>query len=66
MATTPSKEMDFATAAMHDDVPVTAMVNDAIVRSARRKVDRRLIPVLALLYLLAFLDRGNSEWLPLA
>ena len=34
-------------------------LDPAIERSLRRKMDRRVVPLLALLYLLAFLDRSN-------
>lgn len=30
-----------------------------------RKIDVRLVPMLGCLYLIAFLDRGNSEYLPM-
>ncbi|SRR6266536_6320623 len=29
-----------------------------------RKIDYRLVPLLGVLYLLAFIDRGNSEYIP--
>jgi hypothetical protein len=32
------------------------------VRVALKKVDRRLLPTLTLLYLLSFLDRGNGAY----
>ena len=29
----------------------------------KKKIDRRLIPVLTILYLLSYLDRGNSQFI---
>jgi hypothetical protein len=61
-ATTSSlKELSLSTDAMHHEEAGAASTRDAEVRAALRKVDKRLLPLLALLYLLAFLDRGNSE-----
>lgn len=36
--------------------------HDKEVKRILRKVDWRLPPILAILYLFSFLDRGNSEW----
>jgi ACS family tartrate transporter-like MFS transporter len=40
-------------------VETTASASDTIARSAVRRIDRRLIPFLFLLYIVAFLDRVN-------
>lgn len=39
----------------------TAAYDEAETKRILRKVDIRLIPCLALLYLLSFMDRGNSK-----
>jgi hypothetical protein len=40
-------------------------VSDEEGRKILSKVDYRLVPILALLYLVAFLDRSNSKFSPL-
>lgn len=44
-----------------NDVSPPPVYNVGEVKRILRKVDKRLLPVLALLYLLSFLDRGNSK-----
>lgn len=44
------------------DVDVYGEDDPVEVAKITRKVDYRLLPVLAILYLLSFLDRGNSEF----
>ena len=53
------------TPAHHGDVEATAMptaradIDPEIEKRVLKKLDRRVVPLLALLYLLAFLDRSN-------
>jgi hypothetical protein len=44
-----------------DEVEAFVEVSDAEGRKILSKVDYRLVPILALLYLVAFLDRSNSK-----
>ena len=41
-------------------------LDEAEAQRVLRKVDYRLVPMLALLYLVAFIDRSNSKYLSLA
>lgn len=57
-----TKEPSFDAASTHHEEEQASNTNESEVKTALRKVDRRLLPLLALLYLLAFLDRGNSAY----
>lgn len=50
------------------DIAIDVNINDAHdpveIRRITRKIDYRLLPILTILYLLSFLDRGNSESVP--
>jgi hypothetical protein len=41
------------------DAPVMEEIDPAIAKRVRRKFDTHVVPLLAVLYLLAFLDRSN-------
>ncbi|EUC51362.1 hypothetical protein COCMIDRAFT_79405 [Bipolaris oryzae ATCC 44560] len=41
------------------DAPVTGEIDPVIAKRVRRKLDKHVVPLLAALYLLAFLDRSN-------
>lgn len=59
----PSEKVEHDSEVVRHDEEVAGDVSRtdaAEARAALRKVDKRLIPLLALLYLLAFLDRGNG------
>ena len=44
-----------------DDLQSSIDYDEGETKKVLRKVDRRLLPVLTLLYLLSFLDRGNGK-----
>jgi hypothetical protein len=56
-----SNEQDKAEILHHEAEKFGEQVDNSQVGAALRKVDRRLLPMLTLLYLLSFLDRGNGE-----
>lgn len=41
------------------DAPVIGKIDPVIAKRVRRKLDKHVVPLLAALYLLAFLDRSN-------
>ncbi|KAL5341395.1 major facilitator superfamily domain-containing protein [Aspergillus crustosus] len=50
----------FASAIRQEDVDDKSSANQAIAASAQHKLDFRLLPVLTLVYLFAFIDRSNA------
>ena len=46
-------------ASLTDDLPVRSPAADAVAERARRRITRRLLPYLLLLYLIAYIDRTN-------
>jgi len=42
-----------------DGLPLPPQLSEAEEKELWRKIDMRLLPILALLYLLSFIDRGN-------
>lgn len=60
MTELPNKAADADVGSVQHDEESDLNTSNVEIRAAVRKVDKRLIPLLALLYLLAFLDRGNG------
>jgi hypothetical protein len=56
-----SNEQDKAEILHHEADKFGEQDDNSQVGAALKKVDRRLLPMLTLLYLLSFLDRGNGE-----
>lgn len=57
----PSTRLDKDVIELEEAHEVIAEVDEVEARRLRRKVDFRLVPVLALLYLVSFIDRSNSR-----
>jgi hypothetical protein len=50
----------FASTIHQDNVAEETSVNQGLAASAQRKLDLRLMPILTLVYLFAFIDRSNA------
>lgn len=50
----------FASTTYQEDVEDQSSENQALAASAQRKLDFRLMPILTLVYLFAFIDRSNA------
>jgi hypothetical protein len=50
----------FASTSHQEDDDEESLANQALAASAQRKLDFRLMPILTLVYLFAFIDRSNA------
>ena len=53
-----SSEVPIEKAQLSDDVPISEEINSTAEKALIRKLDLHLIPIIMLLYLFSFLDRG--------
>ncbi|KAL3483106.1 major facilitator superfamily domain-containing protein [Aspergillus germanicus] len=54
------EKQTFASTTHQEDVDEESLANQALAASAQRKLDFRLMPILTLVYLFAFIDRSNA------
>jgi hypothetical protein len=54
------EKQTFASTTHQEDVDEESLANQTLAASAQRKLDFRLMPILTLVYLFAFIDRSNA------